>query len=230
MRFWPIWNKTPSSRKTRLQPQVLREQADVQSRPQVNREMLPIHFNAWSSLSIFTLEWTSPAKRFPPKTANEKNSFISNKYKKKMSSTSATKTKTNKYVRTLRCAWRTLLKLKNTKNWSTKFQRINTQPIKTKTIKYTHRLRYITSTWIKLLKLTNAKNWTWRNRKQTWTLLKLTNTKNWTGILWQGTKEMNINKYKKLNITEHKTNMNITTNTKKLNSNFMTENKTHEHY
>ena len=213
MRFWLIWNKTPSSRKTRLQPQVSREQADAQSRPQVNREILPIHCHTWTCLSIFTLECTSPAKRFRPKTANEKKFFCIQQYKKKkkkMSSTSATKTKTNKYARILRYTWRTLLKLKNTKNWSTKFQRINTQPIKTKTIKYTHRLRYITSTWIKLLKLANAKNW--------------------TGILWRETKEMNINKYKKLNITEHKTNMNITTNTKKLNSDFMTENKTHEHY
>ena len=49
--------------------------------------------------------------------------------------------------------WRTLLKLENTKNWTTKYQRINTRPMKIKTIKYTHRLIYITSTWIILLKI-----------------------------------------------------------------------------
>ena len=86
---------------------------------------------------------------------------------KKLNSTSTTKTKTNKYTRRLRYTWRTLIKLKNTKNWSAKSQRINTQLTKTKTIKYTRRLRYITSTWITLLKLSNTKNWTWRNTKQT---------------------------------------------------------------
>ena len=58
------------------------------------------------------------------------------------------------------------------KDWSAKYQRINTQPIKTKTIKYTRTLRY---TWITLIKLTNTKTWTWRNTKQTWTLLNAKN-------------------------------------------------------
>ena len=34
--------------------------------------------------------------------------------------------------------------------------------------------------------------------------------KNWTAVLWWSTKHMNITKYKKLKMTEHKTNMNIT--------------------
>ena len=38
---------------------------------------------------------------------------------------------------------------------------------------------------------------------------------------------MNIIKYKKLNMTDHKTDMNVT---KKLNSNSMTEHQTYEHY
>ena len=49
--------------------------------------------------------------------------------------------KTNKYTHSLRNTWRTLPKLANKKSWTTKYQRINTQPMKTKTIKYTHRLR-----------------------------------------------------------------------------------------
>ena len=48
------------------------EQADAQSRPQVSREMLPIHCHVGACLSIVTLECTYPAKRFPPKTINEK--------------------------------------------------------------------------------------------------------------------------------------------------------------
>ena len=43
----------------------------------MSREMLPVHCHAWTCLSIVTLECTSPAKRFPPKTVNEKK-FISN--------------------------------------------------------------------------------------------------------------------------------------------------------
>ena len=67
-----------SSRKMPLLLQVSGEQADTQSRPQVRREMLPIHCHDWTCLLIFTLECTSPAKRLPPKTANEKK-FLSNK-------------------------------------------------------------------------------------------------------------------------------------------------------
>ena len=39
---------------------------------------------------------------------------------------------TNKYTHRLRYIWRTLLRLANTKNWTTKYQIINTQPMKTK--------------------------------------------------------------------------------------------------
>ena len=112
-----------SSRKPRTRPQASSEQADAQSRPQVSREMLPIHCHVWTCLSNATLECTSPAKRFPLKTAN-------------LNSTSTTKTRTNKYTRKLRYTERTLLKLKNTKNWSTKYQRINKQLMKTKKLKY----------------------------------------------------------------------------------------------
>ena len=67
---------TNSSRKTGLRPHASGEQADAQSRPQVSREMLPVHCHAWTCLSIATLECTSPAKRFPSKTVDEKK-FLS---------------------------------------------------------------------------------------------------------------------------------------------------------
>ena len=59
-------------------PQASSEEADVQSKPQVSREMLPIHCRARTCLSNATLECTSPAKRFPLKTVNEKK-FLSTK-------------------------------------------------------------------------------------------------------------------------------------------------------
>ena len=34
--------------------------------------------------------------------------------------------------------------------------------------------------------------------------------KNWTAILWRSTKHVSITKYKKLNMMEHKTDVNIT--------------------
>ena len=77
-----------SSKKRRIRAQASREQADAQSRPQVSREMLPIHCHAWTCLSIIMLECTSPAKWFPPKTEKKRkempkrNSFLPNKYKK----------------------------------------------------------------------------------------------------------------------------------------------------
>ena len=128
-------------------------------------------------LSIFTLGYAYPMAYLSVhhllrdsrrKLSMKRNSFLPNKYKKKTEQHFYNEDKTDKYTRRLRYTWRTLLKLKNTKNWSTKYQRINTQPIKTKTTKYTRRLRYITSTWITLLKLAKTKNWTWRNTKQTW--------------------------------------------------------------
>ena len=61
-----------SSRKISLPPQASSEQADAQSRPQVSREMLPVHCHAWTCLSTVTLECALPAKRFPPQTVNEK--------------------------------------------------------------------------------------------------------------------------------------------------------------
>ena len=54
--------------KNPLIPQTSSEQADAGSSPQVGREMLPIHCQALTCLSIVTLECTSPAK----KAVNEK--------------------------------------------------------------------------------------------------------------------------------------------------------------
>ena len=53
------------------------EQADAQSRPQVKRQMLPIHCHAWTCLSIVKLECISFAKRLPLKTVNENKFFSS---------------------------------------------------------------------------------------------------------------------------------------------------------
>ena len=52
------------------------EQAEAQSRLKKSRQMLPILYHAWTCLSIVTLECTSSAKRFLPKTVNEKK-FLS---------------------------------------------------------------------------------------------------------------------------------------------------------
>ena len=91
-----------------------------------------------------TLECTSPAKRLPLKTA-------------KLNSTSTTKEDKNKQVHfQIKIPWKNITKTeKYKKDWNAKYQRIITQPMKTKTIKYTHRLRH---TWWKLLKLSNTKN------------------------------------------------------------------------
>ena len=64
-----------SSSKMPVEMQASSEQADTQNRPEVCREMLHIHSHAWTCLSIVTLECTSPTKRFPPKTVNEKTSL-----------------------------------------------------------------------------------------------------------------------------------------------------------
>ena len=65
-----------SNRKVKLSSQASSEQADTQSKPQVSIQMLSINFHAWAYLSIVMLECTLPAKRFPPKTVNEKK-FLS---------------------------------------------------------------------------------------------------------------------------------------------------------
>ena len=75
-------NRACSNRKVGLRPQVSSEHADAHSRPQVSREMLPVHCHAWTCLSIVALECTSPVKRFPPKTANEKNFFSTQQIQK----------------------------------------------------------------------------------------------------------------------------------------------------
>ena len=74
-----FFNKVAGLRSSSKMPvgmQASSEQVDAQSRPEVSREMLYIYCHAWTCLSIVTLECTSPAKRFSPKTANEKK-FLS---------------------------------------------------------------------------------------------------------------------------------------------------------
>ena len=75
-------NRACSNRKVGLRPQVSSEHAVAHSRPQVSREMLPVHCHAWTCLSIIALECTSPVRRFPPKTANEKNFFSTQQIQK----------------------------------------------------------------------------------------------------------------------------------------------------
>ena len=60
------------SKETRLLLQASSEQADTESRPQLSREILPIHCQAWTCPYIVMLNYTSPAKRFLPKIVNEK--------------------------------------------------------------------------------------------------------------------------------------------------------------
>ena len=57
-----------------LQAQASSDQVYAQSKPQVSRQMLPIHCHAGTCWSIVTLECALPAKRSPPKTVNEKKS------------------------------------------------------------------------------------------------------------------------------------------------------------
>ena len=64
------------SKETPLQPQASSEDADDQGSPQMSRKILPVHCQAWTCLSIVTLECTSPANRFLPKAVNEKK-FLS---------------------------------------------------------------------------------------------------------------------------------------------------------
>ena len=72
-----------SSRKTRVQGQASSEQADAQGKPQVCREMLPIHCRTRTCLSNATLECTSPAKRFSLTTVNEKKFLSTQQIQKK---------------------------------------------------------------------------------------------------------------------------------------------------
>ena len=48
----------------------------------MSKEMLRVLCQAWTWLSIVTVKCTSPAKKFPPKTANEKSFLLPSKYKK----------------------------------------------------------------------------------------------------------------------------------------------------
>ena len=67
---------THVSKEAPLQPQASSEQTDAEIRSQVSREMLLVHCQAWTCLSIVTLDCTSSAYRFLPKTFNEKK-FLS---------------------------------------------------------------------------------------------------------------------------------------------------------
>ena len=71
----PIFPNLFSSRKMPFRSQVSSGEADAQCRPQVSRQMLSIHCHDWTCLFIAILECTWPAKRFPPKTVNEKKFF-----------------------------------------------------------------------------------------------------------------------------------------------------------
>ena len=84
-----------SSRKVGLRGQASSEQADGPGKPHVNREMLPIHCHAWTCLSSATLECTSPAKRFPLKTVNEKKFLSTQQIHKKLNSTPMSEHKTD---------------------------------------------------------------------------------------------------------------------------------------
>ena len=207
---WLIGWLINSSRKILLPRQASSEQADVQSRPEVSREMLRIHCHAWTCLSIVMLECSSSAKRFLSKTVNEK---------KFLSSQSLTFILTDNQLK--------LLKLTNTiKKTEQHFYS------KTKTNKYTGRLRYIMNTWRTLLKFKNTK----KTLKYKVTMNKQKTDKDKNNQMHSQNKIHNehlkaINKicnYKNLNIMEHKTDTNILlmTDTKKLNSSSMTEHKT----
>ena len=79
--------KSPHARvvkKTGLRFQASGEQADAYSKPQVSREMLPIHGHAWTCLSSAMFQCASPAKKFSPKIANEKNFLSTQQIQKKM--------------------------------------------------------------------------------------------------------------------------------------------------
>ena len=70
--FFYFFKLAHFSKETGLLLQASNEQADSESRPQVSREVLPIHCQAWTCPSIVMLNYTSPAKRFLPKIVNEK--------------------------------------------------------------------------------------------------------------------------------------------------------------
>ena len=74
--FFELRQRQICSRKVGLRSQALSKQADAQSRPKVGREMLAINCLAWKSIA--TLEFTYPAKRFPPKLSMKRNSFLPN--------------------------------------------------------------------------------------------------------------------------------------------------------
>ena len=96
-----------------------------EARPRVSRRMprVGLKWVGRCCLSIFTLGQAYPMPRLcvhhllrdsRRKLPMKWNSYLPNKYKK-LNSTSTTKTKTSKYTRRLRCIWKTLLELKNTK-------------------------------------------------------------------------------------------------------------------
>ena len=167
-------------------------------RSQVSRQMPRVDHKwvrrcclSWTCLFNATLECTSPAKRFPLKTANLK-------------STSTTKTRTNKYTRRLRYAGRTLLKLINTKKLKYKVSKNKHTTDEDKDNQIHSQIKIHNE---HLMKITQIG----KHKKLNMNITKIGKyKKNSTAVLWPNTKHMKITKYKKLNMTEHKTDMNIT--------------------
>ena len=117
-------------------------------------------------------ECTSPAKKFPPKIANEKNFLSTQQIQKKTEQQFYIEEKNKQVHLQIKMHLKNIIKIeKYKKTWSTKYQRINTQPIKTK------------NNQIHLQNKIHNEHF---------------NNIDTTG------------KYKKLNMTEHKTEMNVT--------------------
>ena len=136
--------------------------------------MLRVYCNAWTCLSIVTLQCTSLAKRFLPKTVGEKY-FLSTQQIQKNWTAFDKKKQVHSYIKRHLKNIPKIGKYKTT--WSTKYQRINTQAIMTKISQIHSQIKRHNKHLNNIIKIGKYKNWTWRNTKQTWTLLKLTNTK-----------------------------------------------------
>ena len=132
-------------------------------------EMLPIHCRAWACLSNATLECTSLAKRFPPKTVNAKKFLSTQQTPKKLNMThhkaEMNITKIEKYKKLNMTEHKTdmnITKIQKYKNTEQHFynedknKQAHSQIKKTKTNKYTRRLRYIMNTSRTFLKLPNT--------------------------------------------------------------------------
>ena len=116
-------------------------------------------------------ECASPAKKFSPKIANEKNFLSTQQIQKKLKQQFYIEEKNKQVHLQIKMHLKNIKIEEYKKTWSTKYQRINTQPIKTK------------NNQIHLQNKIHNEHF---------------NNIDTTG------------KYKKLNMTEHKTEMNVT--------------------